>query len=79
MFLKTFEMCMKLAMLRQNYIPECLCVYMYVGGGEGQGVFDVCWLRHYATSRKVACSIPDKVIDFFSTSLIFLAALWSWG
>jgi hypothetical protein len=23
------------------------------------------WLRHYATSRKVACSIPD-VIVFFS-------------
>jgi hypothetical protein len=24
------------------------------------------WLRHYATSRKVASSIPDEVIGFFS-------------
>jgi hypothetical protein len=24
------------------------------------------WLRHYATSRKVAGSIPDEVIGFFS-------------
>jgi hypothetical protein len=24
------------------------------------------WLRHYATSRKVACSIPDEVIVFFN-------------
>jgi hypothetical protein len=23
------------------------------------------WLRHYATSRKVANSYPDEVIDFF--------------
>jgi hypothetical protein len=25
-----------------------------------------CWLRHYATSRKIACSIPDEVIGFFN-------------
>jgi hypothetical protein len=24
------------------------------------------WLRHYATSRKVASSIPDEVIRFFN-------------
>jgi hypothetical protein len=24
------------------------------------------WLRHYATSRKVAGSIPDEVIGFFN-------------
>jgi hypothetical protein len=24
------------------------------------------WLRHYATSRKVAGSIPDEVIEFFN-------------
>jgi hypothetical protein len=24
------------------------------------------WLRHYATSRKVAVSIPDKVNGFFN-------------
>jgi hypothetical protein len=26
------------------------------------------WLRHYATSRKVAGSIPDEVIIFFDWS-----------
>jgi hypothetical protein len=25
-----------------------------------------CWLRHYATSRKVAGSIPDEVTGFFN-------------
>jgi hypothetical protein len=24
------------------------------------------WLRHYATRRKVACSIPDELIECFS-------------
>jgi hypothetical protein len=24
------------------------------------------WLRHYATSRKVASSIPDEVVGFFN-------------
>jgi hypothetical protein len=24
------------------------------------------WLRHYSTSRKVAGSIPDEVIEFFN-------------
>ena len=32
------------------------------------------WLRHYATSRRVAGLIPDRVID-----LILPVALWSWG
>jgi hypothetical protein len=33
------------------------------------------WLRHYATSRKVAGSRPDEVNDFsFSIYLIFPAA-----
>jgi hypothetical protein len=36
------------------------------------------WLRHYAASRKVAGSIPDKVIRFFSIYLILPAALWLW-
>jgi hypothetical protein len=33
------------------------------------------WLRHYATSRKVAGSRPDEVNSFFSIYLIFLIAL----
>ena len=32
------------------------------------------WLRHCATSQKVAGSIPDGVID-----IILLAVLWPWG
>jgi hypothetical protein len=36
--------------------------------------------RHYATSRKVASSIPDEVIGFFSLYLNLAAALlpWDW-
>jgi hypothetical protein len=33
------------------------------------------WLRHYATSRKVAGSRPDEVNAFFSIPLILVAAL----
>ena len=32
------------------------------------------WLRHCATIRKVASSIPDYVID-----IILPVALWPWG
>jgi hypothetical protein len=34
------------------------------------------FLRHYATSRKVAESNPDEVDFFFSIYLILPAALW---
>jgi hypothetical protein len=34
---------------------------------------------HYATSRKVAGSIPDEVIGFFSIDVFLPAALWPWG
>jgi hypothetical protein len=37
-----------------------------------------CWLRHYATSRKFAGSIPDEVIGIL-IDLILPAALRSWG
>jgi predicted anti-sigma-YlaC factor YlaD len=35
------------------------------------------WLRHCATSRKVASPVPDGVIDI--VNLILPAALWPWG
>jgi hypothetical protein len=34
------------------------------------------WLRHYIANRKVAISIPDKVIEFFSIYLALPASLW---
>jgi hypothetical protein len=36
-------------------------------------------LRHCATSWKVAGSVPDEVIEFFSIYIILSAALWPWG
>jgi hypothetical protein len=35
------------------------------------------WLRHCATNRKVAGSIPDGVIRIF-IDIILPAALWPW-
>jgi hypothetical protein len=36
-------------------------------------------LLNYATSRKVAVSIPDEVVGFVSIDVILPAALWPWG
>jgi hypothetical protein len=41
---------------------SCNCVYPPADGGMRYRS----WLRHYATSRKVAGSIPDEVIEFFN-------------
>jgi hypothetical protein len=45
-----------------------------VGGGHTVAY----WLRHCATNRKVAGSIPDGVTGFFH-DIILPVALWSWG
>jgi hypothetical protein len=39
--------------------------FIKVTKSKVRGYAVVCWLRHYATSRKVAGSIPD-VIGFFN-------------
>ena len=55
-----------------NYIYY-VCVYIYTqlyykyGGTRWRS-----WLRHCATTPKVAGSIPDGVIEIFH-------ALWPWG
>jgi hypothetical protein len=36
------------------------------------------WLRHFATSRKVAGSIPDSIIGIF-IDIILPVALWPCG
>jgi hypothetical protein len=36
-------------------------------------------LRCYATSRKVAGSSPDEIIEFVAIYLILPAAPWPWG
>jgi hypothetical protein len=45
--------------------------------GGSQGTQWRSWLRHCATSRKVAVSIPVLSFDFF-VDIILPAALWSW-
>jgi hypothetical protein len=42
-------------------------VFLFVSGGTRWRS----WLRHYATSRKVAGSIPDDVIRFFQCTESF--------
>jgi hypothetical protein len=44
---------------------------------EGHAVAQ--WLRHCATNRKVAGSIPDSVIGNVFIDIILPAALWTWG
>jgi hypothetical protein len=36
------------------------------------------WLRYCATNQKVAVSIPNGVMEFF-TDIILPIALWPWG
>jgi hypothetical protein len=37
------------------------------------------WLRHCASNREVAGSIPDGFIGIFHCHIILPAALWPWG
>jgi hypothetical protein len=59
---------------RNMNIWEQFYVYMFIKealttkeqhSDQKKIIFDS-WLRHYATSRKVAVSIPDEVTGFFS-------------
>jgi hypothetical protein len=54
------------------------CRGLYLGHGSFFLFLKRSCLRHYATSRKVAGSIPNETIGFF-IDLIPLAALWPWG
>ena len=45
--------------LIKNCVRLCNYIYIYIHGVRGG------WLRHCATSRKVAGSIPDGVIGIF--------------
>jgi hypothetical protein len=46
-------------------------IYVYISHAVAQ------WLKHYAISRKVVCSRPDEVNDFFSIYLNLPATLGS--
>jgi hypothetical protein len=56
------------------------CIYTFHDTYSVKSLHIVCWLRHYATSRKVVGLSPDEDIEFFfSVYLIFTAVLWPWG
>jgi hypothetical protein len=54
----------------QNKIALFLAMLIDVWGTRQRS-----WLRHYATSRKVAGSSPDEVVGLFSFYLILPSAL----
>jgi hypothetical protein len=65
LLLETYGRPLKTLVGTQNYWDSGLC--------PGHGV--AYWLRHCTTSRKVACSEPDEVNEFFSIYLILPVTL----
>jgi hypothetical protein len=67
---------MKLISVTDSYVVplETLGFVIYSLLMSKERHFVAYWLRHYATSRKIAGSRPDEV-HFFSIYLIFPAAL----
>jgi hypothetical protein len=59
----------------KEHINFCIITTMYASdwGSRWRS-----WLRHCSTSRKVAGSIPDCVIDIL-IDIILPVALWPWG
>jgi hypothetical protein len=49
-----------------HYVPEDTVHAILFGDMIYIGGHTVIWLRHYATSWKVAGFIPDEVIEFFT-------------
>jgi hypothetical protein len=73
-----YKTCTGIDRVRNTAVPitHAICSFTkklcrYVSWGTRQHS----WLRHYATSRKVAGSSLNEINDFFSIYLIFPAAL----
>jgi hypothetical protein len=86
---KLFMMCCEVRYLSENEkniltLGKIICVYLqiiilvhlilhtYLLGDPRQRS----WLRHYATSRKVAGSIPDEATGFFNWPNPLILSLW---
>jgi hypothetical protein len=55
----------------QHFFPLLTEIYETVTTNKQFSTWQCSWLSHYATSRKVAGSIPDKVTGFFQFTYSF--------